>query len=158
MSHQQGPQRHYDKKCFASVVANCADVSSHPAQRGARKELFFSDKNNAVTDMNKTEGAVCSKKRGGEIKVQVSLSPSEGGAVAALDSIPRVPRLPGRGSSSVTHPLSILKLFYPNIHIHILFWTYWGQLRVRHLAQRYFDTGQEMQRDSSTNLPTRFTI
>lgn len=63
MSHQHGPQRHYDKKCFASVVANCADVSSHPAQRGAGKELFFfSHKNNAVTDINKTEGAVCSKK------------------------------------------------------------------------------------------------
>lgn len=75
--------------------------------------------------MNKTEGAVCSKK-GEKIKVQVSLSPSEGGAVPVLDSIPRVPWLPGRGSYTVTHPLSNLKLFYPNPHIHIPFWTYWG--------------------------------
>lgn len=50
-------------------------------------------------------------KKGVKIKVQVSLSPSEGGAVPALDSIPRVPWLPWRGSNTVTHTLTFTYIY-----------------------------------------------
>lgn len=50
-------------------------------------------------------------KKGGKIKVQVSLSPSEGGAVPALDAMPRVPWLPWRGSNTVTHTLTFTYIY-----------------------------------------------